>query len=180
MSTNFNLSIRNWRYSEIKAEIAVAKSLLTNAKTYTDKLGYIKLYRKDNPELFTSLTKLSMFQFHSTNSGQSCYMHQIVKYFHKGWKMFKSGKFCESGKLEVHHLDSNPSNNDKHNLEYVTPLENKLLCHNLAGSFNLSRVNGRDKFMTVRNSVRFIKLRIRTAWATLSRLGFESFIWFSI
>jgi hypothetical protein len=180
MYTNFKLSIRHWRVVDIETEIKAASSLLEQARTFSDKLGYVKLLQKDNIQLFVTLSRLSMFEFHLTNGGSSCYLHQIILYLSVGWKLYRRGKFAEAGSIEVHHLDHDPSNNSPDNLWYVSPLENKLLAHNLAGAFNLSRTNGRDPFRAVRNSARFVKLRILTAWKTLARLGMKSFVWFSI
>lgn len=138
--TNFNLSIRHWRFIEIKDVIKEIKLLLPNVVYTSDKYGYQKLIKGNNKELFKLLSKIGFFDFHSTNNGFICYMHQINLYLHKGWKMYRKGLMCNKGELEVHHKDHNPSNCEVGNLVYVTPYENKLLSRIVKSGFYLGKV----------------------------------------
>jgi hypothetical protein len=92
--------------------------------------GYIYLHRSDNPQLFRYLDRFGFFKFHRSNkSKQLVAYHQVVLYLHVGWKRFYYGQqYCCKGMLEIHHLNHCTTDNDKDNLWYVTPTENKALA----------------------------------------------------
>jgi hypothetical protein len=126
---SYKLSIRHWKYSRIRAAIKDCKSLLTNLIFMPHPLGYLRLARSKHKQLFYKLTELGFFDFHVSNNGHTAYLHQIVLYLDRGWKLYRNeGKFCERGLKEVHHLDSDPANNIASNLVYVTPCQNKYLA----------------------------------------------------
>lgn len=125
---SIKLSIRHWKYSQIRAAISEIKSLLVNLQFIPHPHRYLRLARIKHKELFRKLSAIGFFSFHSTNNGYTCYLHQITLYLATGWKLYRNeGQFCECGLKEIHHLDSDPTNNDPSNLTYITPHQNKAL-----------------------------------------------------
>lgn len=171
--TNFNLSIRHWRFTEIKAVIKEIKLLLPSAMYTSDNYGYQKLSKGNNKELFKLLNKIGFFDFHSTNNGFICYMHQITLYLHKGWKMYRKGLMCNKGVLEIHHKDHNPSNCNPQNLVYVTPYENKLLSRIVQSGFYLGKVINKTLSTCTRKFKEIVKA---TRELTLAHLACKSLI----
>lgn len=166
-----DLTIRNWRYKDVKLLIAEIKLLLPTAITTKDKYGYQKLTRNQNKELFAKLTTLGFFDYHQTNNGHICYMHQIVLYLKSGWSHYKIGGFCHKDKQEVHHIDHDPTNNDESNLCYVSPYENKLLSQLVKGGFYVGRVL-HQTLLTSRKA--FQHIANLTHFRTLNRLALAS------
>lgn len=117
---------------ELKRECASALSLLEGAKTFSNSQGYIFVTRKDNPKLFDYLDNLQFFEFYRNNRKRAIAgVHQIKLWLVRGiysWRYCKNRMLAE-GRVECHHLDSNPSNNKASNLTYVTPQQNSL-CAN--------------------------------------------------
>lgn len=164
-----NLSIRHWRYHDIRAKIREAKEALAEAEIVALESGYRALYRNNrNRELFYLLTLLGFFDYHRSNrTRRIIYEHQVVHYLTTGWHAYKNGKFMLKDQQEIHHLDHDVTNNNPSNLVVVTPAENKLLA-NCLGGFNFSAV--KDK-ADIRPD--FFKLVLATIRATTRRLGFE-------
>lgn len=107
-------------------------ALLATAKTFKNKDGYIFVTRQQNPHLFSVLDGLQFFEFQYRNQKHTIAgVHQIVLYLHVGmnhwrWNDRKVRESQSNGGYEVHHLDSNPSNNCIDNLYYVTAQQNQL------------------------------------------------------
>lgn len=176
------LSIRNWPISTIKAELAQARILLAKAVVFSSKHGYQRMHRSQNKELFFYLDRLGFFDFHVTNSGRTCYIHQAQIYLRNtkgGWfHYFKGEFFCAKDDLEVHHLDSNPINNDSENLCYVTPTENLLLSA-LCGVKYYGKAALNATIQQLRLCPRFVMLEKLTRQLTFERLARQSFSVFS-
>lgn len=161
------LSIRHWRFKEIKDVIKQVKDNLTCLTFIPHKDGYLRLHISKHRNLFRLLGLLGFFDFHSTNNGYTCYLHQIVLYCKAGWKLYREGKFCEQGKLEVHHLNSKVTDSfDANNLVYVTPYENKYMA----------------QVIKAKRLLKCLVIGFTSSWVfkqtiskTFSRLGFESF-----
>lgn len=124
---------------ELEAHCATALSLLESAVTWSNKEGYIFLNRKDNPEIFEYLDALQFFAFQITNKKREVVsIHQAALWFTRGifaWR-YHSDKVKNGGRTEVHHRDSNPSNNDPSNLCYVTPQQNSLCANAVSKKYH--------------------------------------------
>lgn len=94
---------------------------------FTDENNYKYIIQTRFPNLFKLAKLAGFFLFHITNVKQQIInVHQLVAYAWKGFRKLLRGEFCEKGKLEVHHWDSNPENNHWTNLTYTTPQMNLL------------------------------------------------------
>ena len=141
--------------------------------------GYLYVQRSQNKELFRYLDRFGFFQFHRSNrSKRLVAIHQIVLYFYKGYKRYYYGnQVCVKGTLEIHHLNHNTTDNDKKNLWYVTPTENKVLaditqvCLNKAqGLYNGMAKFDLDKINFYRDiSMSFPQLLVKTLIATSNK-----------
>lgn len=126
---------------ELLPYLDAALSLLWAATpSFVNENGYLYATRKDYPELFAWLDTFKYFDFQRTNkSKQIVGVHQASCYLHRGvwaWR-YHSHKIEEAyanGTIrnEVHHLDSDVTNNSKENLVYVTPQQNSL-CADAVG-----------------------------------------------
>ena len=122
------------RYQSIKPYLVQLKSIMKQEQFfyYTNKNGYIVLTRDSNSHIFSLLDLAGFFDFHCTNSKKEIAgHHQIMLYIYQGYRFLMKGFTCPWGTYEVHHLDSDPSNNSPSNLTYVTPQENAI-CASLS------------------------------------------------
>lgn len=94
------------------------KQLLVNPMTTTN--GYRVYDLNKHKTLKALLEQYKFFQFHITNKGHIVSEHQIVAFFYWGYKALLNGFTCIKGELDIHHIDSNPSNNDPDNLIYLS------------------------------------------------------------
>lgn len=157
-----------------KKYINQLKQIIKN-KEYTyfkSKEGYILLPKSKNKTLFSLLKKAGFFIFHKTNKGKIVGVHQVVLFIYKGWKSLAFKGECIKGKTEIHHIDHNPSNNNHHNLEYTTPVNNKAIativniCCNSTSSYYNSQVQfDLDKVLMFGPS-NFIELLLKSIKAT--------------
>lgn len=115
-------------YRNIKNQII---PLLDTAVTDLTPGGYVRLYRRNNQEIFRLLDQMDFFFFHDTNQGHVCLLHQINLYMKIGWRFYKQGQYCRDGEREIHHLDNDPLNNHPSNLIYISPYENKVLSQKI-------------------------------------------------
>ena len=96
-------------------------------KSRKSKQGYILLYKKDNKRLFSLLNEAAFFDFHITNNQHIVGLHQVVAYIYHGWRAYLNNFTAAKGDVEIHHIDSDPSNNSPGNLIYVSPQEHLLI-----------------------------------------------------
>lgn len=111
--------------------VTQVKTIIKNKeyKSFKSIEGYVFLTRRNNKSLFAKLNRLGFFKFHKTNRRkQIVSLHQITLFIYKGIKSIALGGECLKGKMEIHHIDHNPSNNNIHNLEYTTPINNKAIA----------------------------------------------------
>jgi hypothetical protein len=88
-----------------------------------------QITRQSYKILFDLLDQAGFFNFHITNSGKSCLVYQIIKFFLRrngGWELMRNGIVCQMGQMEIHHINHNPDDNSEGNLIYVSPELNKL------------------------------------------------------
>jgi hypothetical protein len=164
--------------NRIKTEIKAKKY-----NSFKSKEGYIFLTRSKNKSLFMALNKLGFFNFHKTNrKKQIVCLHQIILFLYKGIKSVAMGGKCQKGQLEIHHIDHNPSNNNIHNLEYTTPINNKAIstivsicCNMKASYYNYSIQFDLDKVLMFGPS-NFIPLLIKSIKASSSIFNKDLFI----
>lgn len=91
--------------------------------------GYLQLTSSAHSDWWLLAFKAHFFDFHCSNEKQEIfYVHQLVAYAWFGWKCYLKGNFCIKGETEVHHADSDPTNNHFSNLDYVSPQENIALA----------------------------------------------------
>ena len=138
---------------------------------FTELGKYLVVNRKNAPELFRHLDAFGFFEYHETKNDRDwTYVHQISAYATRegGQHHFHKGGRCRKGELEVHHLDGNTHNNHPDNLEYLTPLENKLLAQ-IPGGYNRSFL--KKLGCKVRDTAEFTKLMYKTCIAHFARLG---------
>lgn len=116
------------RLKPLKLKIEKLKTLLKTARFFSDKNKYKYLSKNQNPILFKLLGQIGFFKFHCSNKKKQivCY-HQIVLFISKGYKYLIVGGSAKKGKTEIHHIDSNTSNNDVSNLVYTSPIINKAI-----------------------------------------------------
>jgi hypothetical protein len=117
------------------------KSCNTTGLTYT-RITVNKNGTKINQLFREYLEFHKFFDLHSTNKGNSVYLHQVIAFFYSGGKNildqgFSIEKYSTETKLghEIHHLDSNPKNNCSKNLCYIPSTGHKIVT-NISRGFN--------------------------------------------
>lgn len=130
---------------ELLPYLDAALSLLWAATpSFVNKNGYLYITRKDYPELFAALDTLKYFDFQRTNkTKQIVGIHQASCYLYRGvwaWRYYsyKIDEAYANGTIrsEVHHLDSDVTNNCKDNLVYVTPQQNSLCADSVSKQYH--------------------------------------------
>lgn len=112
----------------IKSKLNQIKLLIHNKcyKALKSK-NYLVLYHNHNKRLFRLLDEAAFFDFHITNNKLIVGLHQIVAYIYKGYKAYYNGYTVSKGEVEVHHINSNTSDNSPGNLVYVSTQEHILI-----------------------------------------------------
>lgn len=166
----------------LKNKINQIKPLLKQAKGFSNKHGYIFLPKSHNKKLFKLLNDIGFFKFHRTNI-KKCIVgyHQVSLFLSKGWQILKFGGTCLKHKLEVHHIDHNPKNNDPLNLEYTTPSNNKAIATiiDICTSSHASYFNASVKFdldaVDLFKGVPFVSLLLKSIHAVSATLNKDLF-----
>ena len=91
--------------------------------SYPQKYKCFNLSLSNNHTLFQFLEEAGYWIFAPNRSKKLVYYHQIVNFFHKGYK-FPPGS---GDTLECHHCDSNVNNNHPTNLVYLSPHDHSLV-----------------------------------------------------
>lgn len=151
-------------------------------KSFSSKHGYVFLTKKNNKTLFTLLSQVGFFTFHKSNrKKQIVGLHQVVLFVFKGFKSLTFGGKCLKGKTEIHHIDHNPSNNSHHNLEYTTPVNNKVIssivsicCNSKADYYNAAVQYDLDKVNLFYN-IPFCNLLVKSIKASSKLLNKDLF-----
>lgn len=89
--------------------------------------GYKVLTRNKNTYLFNLLDQVGIFDFNESNSGGILCLHQIVAYIYHGYKAFCNGFTINKKSIQVHHIDSDPTNNAPGNLTYLSCQEHLMV-----------------------------------------------------
>ena len=168
----------NLKTKSIQNKLDLIKPLLLHAKGFSNKDGYTFLPKSHNKKLFKLLKDIGFFKFHRSNIKQCIVgLHQVSLFISKGWKLLKFGASCIKGKLEVHHIDHNTSNNHPDNLEYTTPANNKAIATivNICCNSNASYYNAEVKFdldaVDLYKGVPFITLLLKSIRAVSASLN---------
>jgi hypothetical protein len=110
---------------------SIIKHLLVNPMTTKD--GY-RVYSLNKHKLLKAkLEQYKFFDFHISNHGHIVSEHQIVAFFHWGYKALMNGFIATKEDINVHHINSNPNDNRPENLIYLSTNDH-LLVSMLANS----------------------------------------------
>lgn len=164
---------------QIKPSVYKIKDIIYNKEnkipiaSFKNKFGYVFLPRYLNKKLFSLLDTSGFWLFHSSNKSQSiCSLHQVILYIHKGYHLLLKGYTCDMSCCEIHHLDHDPSNNNKENLVYVSSQENKLMSDVCRFTYNgYIKSASINPFKKDNSKSRIINLIKKTVAATFSRFG---------
>jgi hypothetical protein len=121
------------------------------------KHGY-RVYNLHKHKLLKAiLEQYSFFDFYTTNNGHMVGEHQIVSFFYWGYNALMNGFKAPKDEINVHHKDSNPSNNNPYNLVYLST-QDHLLVSALANSKILTKdfVKGNTPFNRQGRSIKNI------------------------
>jgi hypothetical protein len=133
--------------------------------------GYLYLKVNNCPGLYDFLEHIGFIGFHETNSGDTIYQHQLIKYLiGNGHYLYSNGYYARKGEVEIHHLDNDPTNNRVENLKYVSHQLNVYCAHSLFLPYN-GKISKNSSMTIPEGKEEAEKMKYATLDAYLKRYG---------
>lgn len=111
------------------------------AKIDVDSSNRRILVKSKNKYIFKCLTRIKCFDFYCTNNGNIIGLSQVVAYLSYGWKAYLNGFKAPKSEIEVHHINSDVTDNSPNNLIYLSRQD-----HAIVSSYTYTPFHGRLTF----------------------------------
>jgi hypothetical protein len=114
----------------IRNRLRLIKGVLPKImKTHQSKNGRIFLLKKENKWIFKQLQKLGCFNFFCNNKGHILGLSQIISFLDYGWKALANGFTAPSDEIEVHHINSDVTDNSPENLVFLSVQDHQFVSN---------------------------------------------------